>query len=86
MREIFWLRELISWNLHPRETRKCGFWLKTTSFGALFVVHLALYARLGSPKITISLIIMRTYRALREDLITRMRDHEIYYIDLERIL
>ena len=37
-----------------QEIVKCGFWSKTTSFGAAFVVRLAFYARLGSPKITIS--------------------------------
>ena len=35
------------------EIVKCGFWSKTSSFGT-FVVRLAFYARLGSPKITIS--------------------------------
>ena len=38
-----------------REIVKCGFWSKTTSFGS-FVVRLAFYARLGSPKVTISLM------------------------------
>ena len=37
-----------------REIVKCGFWLKTTRFWGTFVVCLAFYARLGSPKITIS--------------------------------
>ena len=35
LREIFWLRELISWDLYPREIVKCWFWLKTTSFMTL---------------------------------------------------
>ena len=42
---------------YPREIVKWGFWLKITSFDT-FVVRLAFYARLGSPKITISLMIM----------------------------
>ena len=41
-----------------REIVKCGFWSKTISFGGTFVVHLAFYARLGSPKITISPMII----------------------------
>ena len=40
-----------------REIVKWGFWSKTTSFG-IFVVRLAFYARLGSPKVTISLMII----------------------------
>ena len=39
------------------EIVKCGFWSKTISFGT-FVVRLAFYARLESPKITISLMII----------------------------
>ena len=40
-----------------REIVKCGFWSKTNSFGT-FVARLAFYARLRSPKITISLMII----------------------------
>ena len=41
-----------------REIVKWGFWSKTTSFYGTFVVCLAFYARLGSPKVTISLMII----------------------------
>ena len=40
-----------------REIVKCGFWSKTSSFVTL-VARLAFYARLGSPKIIISLMIV----------------------------
>ena len=45
-------------SISQREIVKCRFWSKTISFMARFVVHLAFYARLGSPKVTISLIII----------------------------
>ena len=42
-------------------------------FYGTFVVRLAFYARLGSPKITISQFITWAHRP-RDDLITRMRE------------
>ena len=49
-----------------------GVLVKTTSFGALYVVRPAFSCTIESPKITIS----RLFYKPREDLITRMRDHE----------
>ena len=49
-----------------------GLLMNTTSFGALFVVHPAFLCTIESPKITISHLFYKP----REDLITRMRDHE----------
>ena len=46
--------------------------MKTTSFGALFLVRSAFLCSIESPKITISHLFYKP----REDLITRMRDHE----------
>ena len=48
-----YLRQNESFKLYViREIVKCEFWSKNGSFGT-FVVRLAFYARLGSPKITI---------------------------------
>ena len=49
-----------------------GLLVNTTSFGALFVVRPAFLCTIESPKITISHLFYKP----REDLITRMRDHE----------
>ena len=49
-----------------------GLLVKTTSFGALFVVHPVFLCTIESPKIIISCLFYKP----REDLITRMRDHE----------
>ena len=49
-----------------------GLLMKTTSFGALFVVQLAFLCTIESPKIMMSCLFYKP----REDLITRMRDHE----------
>ena len=49
-----------------------GLLVKTTSFGALFVVYPTILCTVESPKITISCLFYKP----REDLITRMRDHE----------
>ena len=46
--------------------------MKTTSFGALFVVRPTFLCTIESPKITIS----RLFHKPREDLITRMINHE----------
>ena len=49
-----------------------GLLAKTTSFGALLVVRPAFLCTIESPEITISSLFYK----LREDLITRIRDHE----------
>ena len=49
-----------------------GLLVKTTSFGALLVVRPAFLCTIESPKIMIS----RLFYQPREDLITRIRDHE----------
>ena len=49
-----------------------GLLVKTTSFGALFLVCPAFLRAVESPKIMIS----RLFYKPREDLITWMRDHE----------
>ena len=49
-----------------------GLLVKTTSFGALFVVRPTFLCTIESPKITFSCLFYKP----REDSITRMRDHK----------